>query len=419
MADHMNKHHPPIWDRGQEIDHQMMSFTIGDDWLQDRRLVEIELNASMAHVEGLVHAKLLSSDCGACIQKGLNQLLQSWQNGTWNLGPEDEDVHSAVERRLIDLIGEDGERMHLGRSRNDQIAVNMRLWLRQSAAQVNQSLQALQTACRKLAERSKDLPLPGYTHLRRAMPSTIQDWLDAHCSALAADQIELEQAAHRWSLCPLGSGSGYGIPLPLARDFVARTLGFEGPEYPVTATQHSRGRAELAYLTVLEAIALDLGKLTADLWLYSSTEFGFLQLPVAFTTGSSLMPQKRNPDLIELLRGNGRQVVAERQALLAVIQDLPSGYHRDFQLIKPPLFRAHDRLLAALSICVRFIPELEFQASALQTAASDPDLQATAQALQAAAEGQSFRAAYRDSSLNSTAGLGARRPNNTSSTSDA
>jgi argininosuccinate lyase len=419
MAEQMNKHHQPIWDRGQEIDHQMMSFTIGDDWLQDRRLVEIDLNASMAHVEGLVQAELLSSKSGARIQAGLQQLLQDWQNQTWDLGPEDEDVHSAVERRLINLIGEDGERMHLGRSRNDQIAVDMRLWLRQSTEQLNQSLQAMQTAFHKLAERSKELPLPGYTHLRRAMPSTVQDWLDAHCSAFAADQIELKHAAHRWSHCPLGSGSGYGVPLPLARDFVARTLGFEGPEYPVTATQHSRGRAELAYLTVLEAIALDLGKLAADLWLYSTTEFGFLQLPVAFTTGSSLMPQKRNPDLIELLRGHCRQVVTERQALLGVIQDLPSGYHRDFQLIKPPLFRAHDRLMAALSICARFIPELQFQAPALQSAANDPDLQATALALQAAVEGQSFRSAYRDSSLTSAAGLGARRPNNTSSTSDA
>ncbi|MFT4647385.1 MAG: argininosuccinate lyase [Glaciecola sp.] len=397
----MNKHHKPIWDRGQAIDEEMMSYTIGDDWLQDQRLVEVDIRGSMGHVAGLIRAELLTHECGANIQKGLAELLESWRRGDWNVGPEDEDVHSAIERRLIELIGEDGGRMHLGRSRNDQVAVDMRLWLRHASEETSQALSRLMKACSGIADRVGELPIPGYTHLRRAMPSTVWDWIGAHGAALAADQADLKHASQRWSTCPLGSGSGYGIPLPLDRDFVAKELGFDSPEEPVTAVQHSRGRAELAYVSALESIALDIGKLAADLWLYSTGEFGFVNLPTPFTTGSSLMPQKRNPDLIELLRANARQVVAERSALLAVLQDLPSGYHRDFQLIKPPLFRAHDRLLASLNILTRFLPGLEFQAEALSEAANDPDLQATAKALTAAAKGQSFRAAYRETSLDS------------------
>ncbi|MCP5022521.1 MAG: argininosuccinate lyase [bacterium] len=397
----MSKHHKPIWDRGQGIDEEMMSYTIGDDWQQDQRLVEVDIRGSIAHVAGLIRAGLLPEECGMNIRKGLTDLLESWTRGEWNVEPADEDVHSAIERRLIDLIGEDGGRMHLGRSRNDQVAVDMRLWLRRAAGETKEVLGALHNACLKVADNSGELPIPGYTHLRRAMPSTVFDWISAHGVALAADLADLQQAAARWSRCPLGSGSGYGIPLPLDREFVAEELGFEGPEEPVTAVQHSRGRAELAYVTVLEAIALDVGKLAADLWLYSTSEFAFVKLPIPFTTGSSLMPQKRNPDLIELLRANARQVVAERGALLAVLQDLPSGYHRDFQLIKPPLFRAHDRLLASIKILTRCLPSLEFQTEALSDAANDPDLQATAKALMAAANGQSFRAAYRESSIQS------------------
>lgn len=393
----MTEHHRPVWDRGEPIDAEMLAYTIGDDWQQDRRLVEHDLTGSLAHVAGLVHAGLLDAAAGARIRAGLEQLREDYRAGKWELTPQDEDVHSAVERLLTDKIGEDGGRMHLGRSRNDQIAVDLRLWLSASAAETGAALRALIDALGASEHAHGALPLPGYTHLRRAMPSTVGDWLAAHRVAFAAGLDELEAAARRWRLCPLGSGSGYGIPLPLDRAFVARELGFEGAEEPVTAVQHGRGRPELAYLTALEGIALDLGKLAADLWLYSTAEFAFVRLPVAFTTGSSLMPQKRNPDLIELLRAQCRQVVADRDALRAVVQDLPSGYHRDFQLIKPPLFRGHDRTLASVRITARLIPELAFDTEALQAAAADPQLQATAQALKAAAEGgKAFRSAYRD-----------------------
>nr|MBC8329747.1 argininosuccinate lyase [Planctomycetota bacterium] len=341
---------------------------------------------------------LLSEAAPATIRGGLERLRAGHEAGEWTVEPGDEDVHSAVERRLIELIGEDGKRLHLGRSRNDQVATDLRLWLRAAAAESGAAIGALEEAVGELASRHRLLPLPGYTHLRRAMPSSVGDWAEAHAKALVDDRLALEQASHRWRQCPLGSGAGYGVPLELDRAFVAAELGFDGPELPVTAAQHSRGRAELAYLTALEGAALSLGKLAADLWLFSSEEFGFVALPVELTTGSSMMPQKRNPDLVELLRANARQIVAERSALLDVIRDLPSGYHRDFQLIKPPLFRGHDRAVAAFRIAARLVSRLRFDEARLTAAGADPALRATERALRKVAAGAAFRDAYREES---------------------
>lgn len=388
-------HHRPIWDRGEAVDAEMLAFTIGDDWAMDRALVAHDLRASLAHADALHKAKALDAAAHAKIRGGLEELEREHIDGSWTVEAADEDVHSAVDRRLTEKIGEDGKRLHTGRSRNEQVATAVRLWLRESASFTAESLGGLIGALDEVEAARGKLPLPGYTHLRRAMPSTVRDWASAFAAAFRADAADLEAAGERWSKCPLGSGSGYGLPLKLDRRFLARTLGFAGPENPVTAVQHGRGRAELAYLTALEGIALDLGKLAADLWLYTSAEFGFVGLPTAFTTGSSLMPHKRNPDLIELVRAHARQVVADRAALLAVISDLPSGYHRDFQLIKPPLFRAHARVSAMLPLLARMLPLLEWREEALRSAAADPALQATARALEAAAKGVPFREAYR------------------------
>jgi len=387
--------HKPLWDRGEAIDEGMLAFTIGDDWLQDRRLVEHDLRGSLAHAEGLHRSELLAAEDWQAIRAGLEELLEEFRAGAWTVEPGDEDVHSAVERRLVAKIGEAGKRLHTGRSRNDQVALDLRLWLRDAITQTSEGLTKVETACHDLDERWGALPLPGYTHLRRAMPSSIADWIGAHRFAFAEDRADLEGARRRIRLCPLGSGAGYGVPLPLVRDFTARALGFEGPEEPVTATQHGRGRAELAYLTALEGIALDLGKLAADLWLLSSEEFGFVELPAPFTTGSSMMPQKRNPDLLELVRAQSRQVVADRAALCDALRDLPSGYHRDFQLLKPPLFRAHDRIAAMLPLLARFLDALRFHGEKLRAAGSDPALRATERALTRAAAGETFRDAYR------------------------
>ena len=377
----MTEHHKPIWDKGGAIDAEMLRFTIGDDWLQDRRLVEADIQGSLAHVAGLGRSDLLDEEDVTSIRGGLEALLATFRAGEWTIEPSDEDVHSAVERRLIDRIGDAGKRMHLGRSRNDQVATDLRLWVRGAIEGTHAALERLTSACNALAARRGKLPLPGYTHLRRAMPSTIADWIGGYRAAFEANRAELDVAASRISRCPLGSGAGYGIPLPLDREGVAKDLGFDGPEEPVTLTQLSRGRAELAYVSALEGIALDLGKLAFDLWLFSSKEFGFVELPEELTTGSSLMPQKRNPDLVELIRAHCRMTIADRATLLGVLRDLPAGYHRDYQLLKPPLFRTHDRMMAALPLAARLLEQLEFDEKRLRHVADDPGLGRYAQGL--------------------------------------
>lgn len=391
----------PVWDRGDAIDESMLRFTIGDDPIQDRRLILHDLRGSIAHARGLARVGLISQeDCDSLVT-GLEHLAASHERGEWTVEPGDEDVHSAVERRLTEHLGEAGKRLHTARSRNEQVAVDVRLWLRDAVAQTEAASTSLVRACRTLAAREGGRALPGYTHLRPAMPSSVGDWILAHARAFEDDAADLKAAARRAEECPLGSGAGYGMPVELAREQVARELGFARPVEPVTFVQHARGRAELAYVSVLESFALDLGKLAADLWLYSSKEFGFVRLPVELTTGSSLMPHKRNPDLIELVRAHCRAVVAERAMLLDVIRDLPSGYHRDFQLIKAPLFHAHDRIASMLPLCAKLVGRLEFDDAALERALSDPGLTATARTLEKVRAGVPFRDAYRQESRSS------------------
>jgi argininosuccinate lyase len=394
-------HHRPIWDRGDAIDAAMLAFTVGDDWRMDQRLVEHDIAGSLAHAAGLCEAGLLDAADHAAIARGLTELLAEHRAGAWDVEPGDEDVHSAVERRLIARIGDAGKRLHTGRSRNEQVAVDVALWLRAAVARTGEALGVVREACEALARRSAGQPLPGYTHLRRAMPSSVADWARAHAKAFACAGVALEHVGARLVECPLGSGAGYGVPLELARASVAARLGFERAAEPVTHVQHARGRAELAYLGALEEVALDVEKLAVDLWLFSTSEFGFVRLPTAFTTGSSLMPQKRNPDVLELVRAHARQITSDRAALLDVLRGLPSGYHRDFQLLKPPLFRAHDRAQAVLALLPSLLDALEFDAEALARADADPALRATQRALERMRSGVPFRDAYRAESSSS------------------
>jgi argininosuccinate lyase len=361
----------------------------------DQRLVPHELFGSRVHTQALLRAGILAPEDGQRIVAGLEELERAHRAGEWTVEEGDEDVHSALERRLIALVGEAGKRLHAGRSRNEQVALDVLLWLRDASADSERLLDGLIEACAAFRATHGALPLPGYTHLRRAMPSTLDAWMGAHQRAFELDREELLHARTRAARCPLGSGAGYGVPIALDRAFEARALGFEAPEEPVTAVQHGRGRAELAYLTALEALALDLGKLAADVWLFTSEEFGFFSLAPEFTTGSSLMPQKRNPDAIELTRARCRALVAARAELRDLARELPSGYHRDFQLLKAPLFRAHDFAQALLALWPRMLRALRPDEARLAAAAADPNLRATERVLAAVKQGVPFRDAYR------------------------
>jgi len=311
--------------------------------LLDGRLVPYDVRASIAHAEMLNQQKLLSNDDCKAISSGLEALAKSHAAGEWEISLEDEDVHTALEIRLTDAIGEAGKRVHLGRSRNDQVLTALRLYLLDATRELAGSANAAARALRKLAEEQGDIPLPGYTHMQQGMPSSVALWAEGFAAELDDDATGITAAARRAYKSPLGSAAGYGTAgLPVDREATSSALGFATVHEPVTAVQLSRGKAEASLVFELCMLMQDLGKLAADLMLYYTQEFSFVQLPDNMTTGSSIMPQKRNPDVLELVRGATATLNAALTEILGITTKLSSGYQRDLQRIKPPLFRAID-----------------------------------------------------------------------------
>jgi argininosuccinate lyase len=302
-------------------------------------------------------------------------------------------------------VGDGGRRVHLGRSRNDQVLAALRLWLKDALETLAADADAVTAALRDLAAREGHLAMPGYTHLQRAMPSTVALWAGAFAAEIEDDAEGLRTARRRADRNPLGSAAGYGVPvLELDREHTTRSLGFAETHEPATAVQLSRGKAEASALFEAALLAQDLGRLAADLCLFATAEFGFVMLPHEFTTGSSMLPQKRNPDLFELARGRTAEAFAALQEVLDVTAKMPSGYHRDLQLIKKPLFRGFDSVSATAHMFAQAVPGIRFDATRLN-GAMDPSLRAAEQAYRLVQdEGISFRDAYRRVRITSTAG---------------
>jgi argininosuccinate lyase len=385
-----------LWNRGEPTDALVLRYTVGEDHLWDARLVPYDARASIAHAEMLSHQGYLDPEDCARLTTTLQALATEHAEGKWSISVEEEDVHTALENRLTERLGELGGRIHLGRSRNDQVLVALRLYLREAIDELSDLTRTVVAALSTLAADQGAIPLPGYTHLQRAMPSTVALWAEAYAVEMEDDREGLLQADLRLRKNPLGSAAGYGTPgLTIDRDHTTRALGFDVPHVPVTAVQLSRGKAEAHVVFALTLLLQDLGRLASDLCLFATDEFGFVRLPHAFTTGSSIMPQKRNPDVFELVRAHAAQLPGDLQSILAVTQKMPSGYHRDLQLLKPPLFRALDVSAASLQVMAHALPGIRFQRDRTE-AAMDPSLFAAEQAYRLVTEeGIPFREAYR------------------------
>jgi argininosuccinate lyase len=385
-----------LWDRNEPLDDLVLAYTAGDDHVLDDRLVRYDVLASAAHASALHAAGLLSAADHTALQVALRAIGEAHARGEWQVRLEDEDCHTALENRLVEVAGEAGERIHLGRSRNDQVLAALRLWLKDALETLAGGAEAASAALEGIAGRLGSLVMPGYTHMQRAMPSTLGLWARAFAAEIRDDAEGLRAATRRADLNPLGSAAGYGVPvIELDRERTTRELGFAATHEPVTAVQLSRGKAEAGALFEVALLAQDLGRLAADLCLFATAEFGFVTLPPALTTGSSMLPQKRNPDLFELVRGRTGEAVAALFEVLAVTLKMPSGYHRDLQLIKKPLFRAFDSAGASAKLVAHVLPTLEFDAARMREAV-DPSLTATERAYRLVAEqGLTFREAYR------------------------
>ena len=385
-----------IWKKegkGESADPAIMAFLAGEDVELDKELLLFDIEASAAHVKGLQQIDILSADESARLLNGLQTIQEDILDGSRELDSSFEDGHSAIESWLTDMLGDIGGKIHTGRSRNDQVAVALRLYMKNR-------LKRLQSVCTQVAsvllnriKTEGDLPMAGYTHLQSAMPSSVGLWLAGHAEAFI-DNAELAALTINWlDASPLGTASGFGVNLNLPRQAVAEDLGFArmvvNPQY----AQNSRGKIELQALSVLSACTLDLRRLAWDLSLFTTHEFGFVSLPEQYCTGSSIMPNKNNPDTVELLRAV-HGVVQGAQTELASVLSLPSGYQRDLQATKPPLLRAFGKGLQALKLLPDLLAGFEWQVERMRKSIT-PEMLATDRALDLAREGIPFRDAYK------------------------
>jgi argininosuccinate lyase len=382
-----------LWDKGEALDQRVLRYTAGEDHILDARLVPYDVRASIAHASMLCAQGLLGKDDLAAIEQGLNDLASSHAADEWSISLEDEDCHTALESRLTDAIGEAGKRVHLGRSRNDQVLAALRLYLLDAAGELEVSARNVASSLQALGNKQASVALPGYTHMQHGMPSSVQLWAEGFAAELVDDADGLAAAKRRISKNPLGSAAGYGTPgLNIDREHTRTTLGFDAVHEPVTAVQLSRGKAEAGLTFELVLLMQDLGKLAADLMLFYTQEFAYITLPDNMTTGSSIMPQKRNPDALELVRGATATVNSALSEILGICTKLGSGYQRDLQRIKPALFRAVDTALSSAEIMAVLIEGVEFVPDNIHL---DKSIYAAEQANKLVTEeGISFREAY-------------------------
>ena len=383
-----------LWDKGAPLDSRVLHYTAGEDYALDERLVRYDVAASIAHVEMLHAQKLLSAEDLQVIRFGLTALGEEHARGEWRISLEDEDGQTALEKRLTERIGAAGGRVHLGRSRNDQVLTAIRLYLRDVVEDLATGTARVVEALERLAKREATTVLPGYTHMQQAMPSSVALWAGGFAAEIRDDAEGLRQVWRRVGKNPLGSAAGYGTPgLPLNRGATTAKLEFDVTQEPVTAVQLSRGKAEAHLLFEIALLVQDLGRFAADVLLFYTQEFAFLELPDAFTTGSSIMPQKRNPDVFELIRGRSGTALGCLTEALAIYAKLPSGYQRDLQLLKFPLFRSIDLALQTLDILPVAIDAMTFRPERIKL---DPAIHAAEEANRLVVEqGIPFREAYR------------------------
>jgi argininosuccinate lyase len=383
-----------LWDKGAPLDQRVLRYTAGEDHALDNRLVAYDVRASIAHAEMLQECGLLGQDELVAIRDGLNGLAAAHARGEWSVTLELEDGQTALETLLTRKIGTAGARLHAGRSRNDQVLTALRLYLRDAVEQMAEGARHVAEALDALATEQGSTALPGYTHMQQAMPSSVALWAQGFASEIRDDIEGLRHSHRRINKNPLGSAAGYGTPnLPVNRELTRMKLAFPANHEPVTAVQLSRGKAEAEVLFQCTMLTQDLGRLASDLLLFYTREFGFVELPDAFTTGSSIMPQKRNPDVFELVRGRTATAQACLTEVLGITAKLPSGYQRDLQLIKAPLFRSIDITLESLDIMAAALPNVRFRADRIRM---DDDIHAAAEANELVAkEGIPFREAYK------------------------
>lgn len=339
-----------LWDKGFSIDKTIEAFTIGDDREIDLYIAKYDLQASLAHAKMLAKTGILDHNELLQIEQSIQHLQNEVENKTFKIEDDFEDVHSKIEFELTQRLGDAGKKIHTARSRNDQVLVALQLYYKDNLMVLQKQVRALFDTLLNLAEQHKSELLPGYTHLQVAMPSSFGLWFSAYAEALIDDVIMLQSAQKIVDQNPLGSAAGYGSSFPIDREMTTNLLNFSDLKYNVVAAQIMRGKNEQIVASALGNLAFTLSKFAMDICLYMSQNFDFISFPENLTTGSSIMPHKKNPDVFELIRGKCNSIQGLSSQIQMMTNNLPSGYHRDFQLLKSPMISAFETLKTVLSV---------------------------------------------------------------------
>ena len=341
-----------LWDKGLPTDQKIDIFTVGNDRQLDLVIAKYDIQATLAHAKMLHTITLLSKEDIDAIERELNILSKQVEEGTFVIEDQFEDVHSKIEFELTQKIGDAGKKIHTARSRNDQVLVAMHLYLKDELVHIKSQVKELSVNLLDSAEKYKEILLPGYTHLQIAMPSSFGLWFSAYAESFVDDLYFINAALKVVDQNPLGSAAGYGSSFPIDREYTAKELGFDTLKYNVVAAQMSRGKSEKSTAFAMSSVAGTLAKLAMDVCLYMSQNFDFMSIPSELTTGSSIMPHKKNPDVFELIRGKCNKIQALPYELSLLTANLPSGYHRDLQLLKEGIVPAIQDLKACLEMAI-------------------------------------------------------------------
>ena len=383
-----------LWQKNTtSIDETLQDFMAGEDVVLDQNLLLFDIQASIAHVQGLQHIDVITAEESEALQTHLQKLADDFQSGTFVLDHRFEDGHSAIESYLTEKLGDVGKKVHTGRSRNDQVLVASRLYLRDRLDQLFETCQDIARSFLNHAAAHENVVMPGYTHLQRAVPSSVGMWAAGFAESFLDNALLVQQQHHWINSCPLGTAAGYGVNLPLARQAVAGEMDFNRLQLNPLYAQNSRGKFELSALSTLSQCLLDVRRLAWDLSLFTTAEYNFVQLPNTYTTGSSIMPNKRNPDVVELLRAAVAPILGAMTEMTSLLS-LPSGYQRDLQGTKGPLIHNMEKGLKALRLIPGLIDELQWNEDIMRQSISS-DMYATDRAVELTTAGIPFRDAYR------------------------
>ena len=360
-----------LWNKGIAATEAVAKFTVGNDRILDMKLARYDVIGSKAHITMLESVGLLGHDELEMLLGGLEEIAESIDKGTFKLGDDVEDIHSQVELLLTGKFGEVGKKIHSGRSRNDQVLVDIKLFLKDELRQVRTEVLSLFDKLQELSEQYKDVLLPGYTHAQIAMPSSFGLWFGAYAEALVNDMYMLMGAYRVVDRNPLGSAAGYGNSFPLDREMTTRLLGFSSPDYNSVAAQLSRGKTERCVASALGSIALTLNKFASDCCQYMCPNFGFIHFPDSLTTGSSIMPHKKNPDVWEMVRGKCNRILSSENEISMLCSNMPHGYHRDYQLLKDILFPVLELMHDCLGITTYMLEHIGINGNILESGLYD------------------------------------------------